>query len=400
LRLSLLEEVAEDRFRFHDLVRIHARELAESAPAAEQQAAVGRAVDWYLDHAVAADLVVIPGRWHLGGRYERTRADPPAFSGAASALAWLEGELPGLAGAVAAANGMGLHEEAWQLCEALWGLLLYRRPYATWIEVTRVGAESARSCGNARAEARMRDQLGFAFLCLHRHEEAQAEFRQAASLACAAGDRLGEAAPLEHLGLALLGTGRPAEALSVFEAVRAIHAELGRQRGIALMTRRVGEALRDAGRPAEAIRSLSEARDMFARLPDPYNEARSSTELARVLLQARRRDEAASLLESALVVMSSRGATDKQAGIHVMLADAAGAAGDEQTAGEHLAMALAIYDSLGASEAAAVRERLTGCVTGGRHAVVSTEQAQTPSAIPTAVSNETEGAGSPGPPWE
>ncbi|HUY45478.1 MAG TPA: tetratricopeptide repeat protein [Streptosporangiaceae bacterium] len=354
---SLLVETATGRFRFHDLVRLHAREQADADSATERGAVTRRAIEWYLTSAVAADLVVIPGRWQLSGRYEQARQSPDAFASPAEALTWLETELPGLLASVHAAPDAGLHEQAWQLCEALWGLFLYRRHFPEWIASHQTGLASAQACGDPRAQARMRDQLGFAFLCLRRYDEAQQQFTEAITLARQAGHRLGEAAPLEHLGITLLGLGRPGDALPCFTSARATHQDLGRPRGIALMTRHIGEAHTDAGRYGEAVEALQEARRLFAALPDPYNEARTKTNLAEAYLRAQRPAEAAPLLNEALTAMTRLGARDKQAGIHVLLADAAEQQGDPARAGEHLAEAITLYEDLGAPEGSQIRLR-------------------------------------------
>jgi hypothetical protein len=55
--------------------------------------------------------------------------------------------------------------------------------------------------------------------------------------------------------------------------------------------------------------------------------------------------------------MSGLGARDKQAGIHVLLAEVADDLGDRAGAREHLARARAIYEDLGAAEAEQVRLR-------------------------------------------
>jgi tetratricopeptide (TPR) repeat protein len=375
---SLLEEIAEDRFRFHDLTRLHAREQASAGKGPPRRGVTRRAAAWYLASAAAADLVVIPGRWHLGGAFDQARQAPPAFPGPGEALAWLEAELPGLLAAVTAARDEGLHELAWQLCEALWGLFLYRRHYPQWISATRVGLASAQACGNRRAQARMHDQLGFAYLCLRRYADAQAQFTPAIAIAREAGDQLGAAAPLEHLAISLLGLGRPDEALSLFTAARVTHEELRRPRGIALMTRHIGEAHADAGRHAEAITALTDARRMFAGLPDPYNEARAATSLAQAYLRAQRPGDAAALLHEALAVMTGLGARDKQAGIDVLLADAAESRGDTAAARRHLAAALAIYESLGAAETEQVRQRHDAQHTAAGSPASPTEHDQAP----------------------
>ena len=356
---SLLEESAEGRFRFHDLVRLHAREEAAAGPSAECRLVTEYAVAWYLRSAVAADLVIIPGRWQLGGAYKLARQAPPGFSSPAEALGWMEAELSGLMAAVRAANEEGFHDQAWQLCEALWGLFLFRRHYPLWITATRGGLASARTSGDLRAEARMADQLGFAFLCLRRYTDAWELFARAIVLARDAGDELGEAAPLEHLGITLLGLGRPGDALGLFMTARETHVRLGRRRGIALMTRHIGEAHADAGNYGDAVSALLEARRGFADLPDRYNEARTITLLAQAYLHEQRPADAGFLLGEALEMMSGLGARDKQAGIHVLLADTAEELGNRAGAREHLERARVIYEDLGAVEADQIRARQT-----------------------------------------
>lgn len=65
---NVLAEVQEDRFRCHDLVRLHAQRVAELQR--DDCAAVRRRViEWYLDRVVAADVVIHPLRPRLGPRY-------------------------------------------------------------------------------------------------------------------------------------------------------------------------------------------------------------------------------------------------------------------------------------------------------------------------------------------
>lgn len=355
---SLLEEAADGWYRFHDLVRLHAREHAAAETDTDRDAVVARSVQWYLRAAVAADLVVIPGRWQLGSLYERARHLPSTHDSPAEALDWLERALPGLLAALAAARDHGLHEQAWQLCEAMWGLFLYRKHFRHWIDATQVGVAEAQACGDRRAEARMRDQLGFAYLNLNRYADATEQFTHAMNLARQAGHRLGEAAARANLGLTLLGLHRPDEALGQFETARAIHQDLGRPRGIALMTRHIGEAHCDAGRYPQAIDALLEARRVFAALPDAYNEARTKTSLAQTYLLAGRPADALGPLSQALATLTSLGAGYKQADVHVSLADAAGQLADPSRARRHLEQALAIYAEVGAPEEGQIRQRL------------------------------------------
>jgi tetratricopeptide (TPR) repeat protein len=355
---SLLTETSPDRYRYHDLARLHARERADSGAAAERDAAIARAVAWYLDQAVAADLVVSPLRWHLNPMYERAALKRPAYAGSADALDWLEAQLPGLLAAVQAAHDAGLHEQAWQLCEALWGVFLFRKHFQHWVSSHLIGLASAQACGDPRAEARMRVQLGTAFRNLGRAQEARREFITALSLDRRAGHPVGEATALEQIALVDMSHRRIDEAIQGFTEAQAIHRQAGRPRGVAMTTRHIGEAHREAERYADALRFLTEARHLFAALPDPYMEARTLTSLAQTYLLAGRPRDAVGPLTGALAIMTRLGSRYEQARIERYLGVAAIQLGDLPTARRHVRLAVAGFEQAGAPEAEEVRHQL------------------------------------------
>ena len=355
---SLLEEADGHRFRFHDLVRLHAREQAASDLPDEQRAVVARSVQWYLREAVAADLVVIPGRWRLGPVYQQARPARPAYAGPAEALAWLETELPGLSAAVRAASDQGLHGQAWQLCEALWGLFAFRKHFRLWIEVHLLGIASARACGDHRAEARMHVQLGLAYRQLDRHRQARDEFAEALVLDRGQGHSVGQATALEHLGLTSLSEDRLEQAISLFEEARTIFRQADVPRGVAMMTCHIGEVHRDAGRYREAADFLAEAGRLSAALGDSYNQARALTGLGQVLTGDGQSAEAMGPLDEALAIMTAHGAPYEQARVQVAIAEAAVRLGNPARAREELSQALGTYEELGAPEAEPVRRQL------------------------------------------
>ena len=62
----LLESVATDRYRFHDLLRVYAAErAADDLPAAERDAALTRLLTWYMRTADAAATAVAPHRYNV-----------------------------------------------------------------------------------------------------------------------------------------------------------------------------------------------------------------------------------------------------------------------------------------------------------------------------------------------
>ena len=355
---SLLTETGEQRFKFHDLVRLHARDRALAESPGERTVVIARAVGWYLAMAVAADIVIIPGRWHLNPAYESARAAPPAFAEPPAALQWMESELPCLIAAVRTAHDEGLHEQSWQLCEALWGLFAYRKYFRYWIQVHVLGIDSAQACGNSPAEARLRVQFGLAYLNLGRPDEARGEFIRSLALAREGRHRVGEASALEHLGLTELSRGLPEEAMGLFRQARDVYSQIGVARGVMGTTRHIGEAHRDAGRHEQAVQYLLDARQMAAVLPDPYNEARCLTSLGQAYLTAGRPGPAADALGEALLLMERLDGRYEQARIHMMLADVLLHLDQAGRARAHLTDALAFYAGIDAPEAEAIRRRL------------------------------------------
>ena len=251
---SLLTEMPDGRYRMHDLIRLHAREQSGSGPPGERHSVITRSVVWYLREAVAADLVVLPGRWRLGPLYEWLAGTRPAYAGPAEASKWLESNLPGLLAAVRAAHDAGLHEQAWQLCEALWGVLLFGKHYAAWLASHEIGLLSSRACADQCAEAQMRIQFGAAHRSLGDLGTASEHFSRALELFREAGHRLGEASALDQLGVVRLRQGCYDRALSDFTEALAIHQSIGRPRGIALMNLNIGQTLAASGRHDEAVR--------------------------------------------------------------------------------------------------------------------------------------------------
>jgi tetratricopeptide (TPR) repeat protein len=375
---SLLQENGERRYRFHDLVRVHAREQSGARPQEERRAAVERITDWHLKATVAADLTVVAGRWHLGGAYERTRQEPARFDGPPAALDWLESELPGIVAAVGLAARELLHEKVWQICEALWGLLVYRGPSRLWTEAVFTGLASARACGDRRAQARMLVYLGFAHLRLGAGAAAREQFTEALELDRAEGNHHGEATALDNLGLASLSMGDPDSALEYFTQARSIHEQIGRPRGAALMTRRIGEAHRDAGWYQQAVSYLLDACDRFAALADPYNQARSLTAAAQTYLSAGHPADALPSLRESLTIMSRLTAHHQRAHIHVLLADVAGQLGDTSSERGHLDLAVALYRQLGAPEEETLIPRLNA-LGPGPSATIASENDTAPS---------------------
>jgi tetratricopeptide (TPR) repeat protein len=355
---SLLTETPDGRYRMHDLIRLHAREQSASGPPGERHSVITRSVVWYLHEAVAADLVVLPGRWRLGPLYEWLAGTRPAYAGPAEASKWLESNLPGLLAAVRAAHDVGLHEQAWQLCEALWGVLLFGKHYAAWLASHEIGLLSSRACADQCAEAQMRIQFGAAHRSLGDLGTASEHFSRALELFREAGHRLGEASALDQLGVARLRRGCYDGALSDFTEALAIHQSIGRPRGIALMNFNIGQTLAAWGRQGEAVGYLRTADRQFEAISERYHRARALTALGGALIGSGYLRAAEDPLRRALTITEEIGASYDRAHVHVRLADLAGLLGESSRAARHLEQALDLFSAVHAPQADDVRARL------------------------------------------
>ncbi|MEU5023894.1 ATP-binding protein [Streptomyces milbemycinicus] len=375
--VHLLEEVGEERYRFHDLVRDHAARRGEAEDChADRAAAVRRVVGWYLGFAAAADLRVIPGRWRLGPAYARLA--PPAADrdpeDGRLALVELRAERENLAAAVRAAEHHGFDELAWQLCEAMWGLHLRLGFHEQWVETHLRGVAAARRSaaefGDPRAEGRMLVQLAFAHMGLGDWAEAEEALVNAAAADERARHHRGQASAVEALGLLRLKQWRYPEAQRSFEEARQV---LGRirpgddgaadvPRALALLDHHTGRALRGQERYGEAVRRLHEALAHFRALPEPdlYNEGRVHMSLGETHLDAGDAEAACGCLDEAIATMGREGAEFQHADAAEMRARCARALGDPAAEAGDLRTAVALYETAG-DEASVerVRARLT-----------------------------------------
>lgn len=356
---SLVEVSGTDRYQFHDLVRLHARQCAEQEDTAADRNDVVRGVLRHrLSAVVAADRVVMPLEWRLGPSYQHGEVGPPAFTAAEEALDSIEAELPNLMAALRAGAHYGLHELVWQLCEAMWSLFLYRKHFPDWISAYELGADAAGRCGDDAAKSRMHHHLGLAFHNLRRSGEAVEQGVAALTAARAAGHELAESTALGLVGMANRARGRYDEALDVLWQAVELDRRAGLRRNEALAHRRLGQTLVEAGRIDEAVVELRLAREQAAALPDAHVESNIMVWLADALARAGRETEAVGLLRDAWDTLQSSGSNQYRAQVLMVWGEAAERLDDLSTARDRLALAHELYSEIGAPHVARVQAAL------------------------------------------
>ncbi|MFE1773587.1 BTAD domain-containing putative transcriptional regulator [Streptomyces sp. NPDC059008] len=203
---SLVQQPRPGRYRLHDLVRVHARRLAEAAPA-EARAARTAALRLYLDAARTTS------DWGPGGFPTGPRPGDAPFADWKEAEGWLDAAGAELADVVGHAAARGEADYACWIAEALSDYFTRRGRY----HEGRTALESALAHADRATDRRMapalRNCLGIADIYQGRIAQGRVWFAEALDLSRRRADRREEAVALGGLGAADLNLGRADEAI-------------------------------------------------------------------------------------------------------------------------------------------------------------------------------------------
>jgi DNA-binding SARP family transcriptional activator len=153
------DEAGQNRYRFHDLVRLYARERAELEDSeADRSAALARGFGGWL--AIAERLAArVPGPPFapISGSAPRPALDWEDDGG--DPLRWFDGERSTLIAAIRQTCALGLDELAFDLAECMEKYFDIRGMYTEWQAINTRVIEVCRANGNRRGEAVMRRGL-------------------------------------------------------------------------------------------------------------------------------------------------------------------------------------------------------------------------------------------------
>jgi tetratricopeptide (TPR) repeat protein len=357
---NLIQEVAEERFRFHDLIRLHARRKADTDDtAADRDAALLAVLEWYLGGAGRADVAVTPYRRRLNYPYRTDPGSLPAFGDRVTALGWLEQERANLRAAGQAALDMRWAELAWHLSDVLWPLQLYRKA-GDRREIDVRGLAAARMWGDPWAEGRMLKRLGRTLSTFGEHEAAEQHLRAAVERCAEAGDADGSVEAAEMLALSYRDAGRTGDAVGMLQDVLAARRERGRSRDVALTLINLGGLLSRLGDVPRAVELLREAGDLLGESADidPYNPVRVAMGLAAAYLEAGDLTAADRAAAEAVAGMRALGTAIEEAEALELSGRIARRRGDLGRSRRCLQLALDLLLANGSPRAAGLRQRL------------------------------------------
>ncbi|MET8975010.1 tetratricopeptide repeat protein [Streptomyces sp. NPDC004539] len=367
---NLLEDLGPDRYRFHDLLRLHARERAAAEESAESAAhARRRAVDHYLSVTTAAEALLTPTHRTLRRDYAG-QPSPAPFTDATGALRWLVEESGPLMAVLRDCARRDEDTAVWQLADAMFPYFLRIRPYDLWTEAHEIGLVAARRTGDRDAVGRMLTDGGGGLRNAGRHDEAIVLYHEALDLAredVASADpgaphtaRRAEAQALHGLGQSHQLAGRLSEAQTYFAQALALREAIGYRRGAALTRLCLGDIALERGRPDEALRHLDRARTGLLAENDPYDAARALAFLGRAHALAGLHDTADRQLHQAVAEFGATGSVHWQARTLELLGQGAEERGDVEGARDRYNESLTLYRPVSEADAGRLAGRLEG----------------------------------------
>ncbi|TGB14838.1 hypothetical protein E2651_04525 [Streptomyces sp. MZ04] len=365
--VRLLDMTEDDRYRFHDLVRLHARErAAQEETRGTLRAAVERMVTHYLALTAFADRAVRADRLRIADLTELLSDAPDPFAaaaaddGAPAPLDWLEAEHPNILEVLRTAFDEGLFTQVWQLSEAFTVLFLHHRHLAAWKESLELGVAAAVADPTPvpAAEARLRSLLSRPLMSLGEHEAARVELEKAVACAEVSGHPVVHASALEFAGRVWERTDLP-RAMAAYRKSLELNVQGREMRGAAIATYFLGRAQDAHGDLADALETLREAHRALTACDDPRMAARVLIALGTAHERSGRTDEAITALKGAAESLRALEAFHYEAEARVAVAKIL-EAGDEDAAGRRALVlrAAEIYESEGNPEAEELRRWL------------------------------------------
>jgi tetratricopeptide (TPR) repeat protein len=278
---NLLTEPAHGRYRMHDLIRNHARSLADADPAAERDAAIDRLLEYYLRCIRAASSQIerrVPARPPLSIGTPPGHVPFPAAED--DAPAWLEKERQNLLAVVSYAACHGRPRYAAAIAAEMHDFLRTHGHWDTGLGLHQTVAHAVHPVADQpagsddqRAEAGALADLGDMQYLTGSFRAANASLRRAEELHRDLHDRLGKANVLSTLGKTQSMIGDTLGAAASYEQALDLYRSVGSVLGEATTLNRLGKLQSLTGPYPVAAANQKQALLLYRSLDDSRGEA-------------------------------------------------------------------------------------------------------------------------------
>jgi tetratricopeptide (TPR) repeat protein/transcriptional regulator with XRE-family HTH domain len=343
----LLAEPAPGRYRLHDLIREHARDLGSRLdPADERDAATGRLLDYY-QHAAARANALIARQTRPVRAQDEVPAVLPPLTGPDQALVWVRDERANLLLCLDHATRGGRPGRILALTAGISGLLERDGPWNDAIRRHVTAIAAAQSLGDRHGQAGALNDLGAVLRLKGDYAAAGRALEQALDIYCALGDRLGQANALQALGTTRRNQSDYQAAAAALEGSLAIYRDIGDRLGQANSLHALGATRHLMDDYPTAAAALRESLAIYRDVGDRLGQANALANLGGVLLATGDYPAASRDLEEALGINRAIGNRLGQATALTNLGTVLRLTGDLAAAGRALEQALATYRAIG-----------------------------------------------------
>lgn len=376
VQAHLLESTSRARYRYHDLLRLYARELTAVTDGPHRAAdGIRRMLTWYAHAASAAMDTLHPYEAHRRPRYEASANPTPPIHDPDTARSWLESEHSNLLAAATNASALGQPLVAGELSMTLWRHLMSAGRLNDALTLHTAALEACEEAGDGYGQARALGAIGLTLWRLGRNQEALAAMQRGIELLRELGQRSDEGIALNNTGLIYWHLGRYQEAADHYLRSLAIAREIGVRLSEANALGNLGAVYSRVGRFEEALDVLRDALALQRESGNQANEAVVLTSLGTVYGRMGRGQEALSYLHGALDInRETRNRTGQAESLRALAAVYRDLARYRE-AFEHYDGLLALVEELGSQDLEAVARNGHGqtlCMVG-RHAEAEQE---------------------------
>jgi DNA-binding SARP family transcriptional activator/tetratricopeptide (TPR) repeat protein len=301
---NLVGETGAQRYVMHDLVRLHARELAGIELSGTDAAdALDRLLGYYLRACDQARRLLHPPRDDLDFTTDYPKVALPTLVSPGQALDWFDDELPNLSEVLRATVAAGHHGRAWQLVLLTSHFLTTRCTYADWSRWGSTGLDAARRAADTYGEVLMLIVLATARSRYGRAAEALDDAQLALRLATELGDERHIHAALGNVGSCLYEQGNYREALECDQESHRLAVRTGDLMAQAHALNNMSQVERRMGHRVDASEHVRTAIGLFDEIGDVGYHHLATNNLIELCIELGRLDEAEELARAALATV-------------------------------------------------------------------------------------------------